>query len=287
MSDGEYEEATPEQKLNIANYFIMSSPSGEVSEVLADVSKLVGDSSVLSADKVEGMLKDYNLEHMTAAKTPAGNKLLVTPYGKVADDLFLDPESGKVLKFNHTSAEFKEETDQKQVLNDDVASYRGAISKAVNSYVSGQFKSDKCTVAVYGSDDGKITICISAINVRLSSFWSGGWRSTFTVDVSTKGTASLSGSSKLNVHYFEDGNVQLHCAREHKESVQIADPDATASSVAKAIGSLESSLQANLEDMYVDMHHTTFKSMRRFMPLTRMPMNWNAAAHSLQSQVGK
>jgi hypothetical protein len=33
MSDEEYEEATPEQKLNIASYFVMSAPSGEVRRV--------------------------------------------------------------------------------------------------------------------------------------------------------------------------------------------------------------------------------------------------------------
>lgn len=287
MSDEEYEEATPEQKLNIANYFIMSSPTGECEDVLADVSKLVGDSSVLTDGAVNNMLKDYNQENMVAAKTPAGSRLLVTSHGRVSDDCFLDPNSGKVLKFDHRKLEFTEETDQKQVLNDDVNAYRTAIDKAVNDYVSGTFKNDKCTVAVYGADDGKVTVCVSAANIRLSSFWSGGWRSTFVVDVKTKGKTDLTGTSKLNCHYFEDGNVQLHCAREHKESVDVSDPDGTASQVAKAISGLESALQSNLEEMYVDMHRNTFKSMRRFLPLTRQPMNWNSAAHSLQSQVSK
>lgn len=287
MSDDGYEEATPEQKLNIANYFIMLSPTGECEEVLSDVSKLVGDTSILTESAVNNMLKDYNQEHMVAAKTPEGDKILVSSHGKVADDQFLDPNTGKVLKFDHRKLEFKEGTDQKQVLNDDINAYRTAIAKAIKEYSTNQYKNNKCTTCVYGSDDGKIVICLSAANVNLSNFWSGGWRSTYTLDVSTKGKTDLTGGSKLNVHYFEDGNVQLHAARDNTSQVDVSDPDATASSVAKTIAAAESSLQSNLEEMYVDMHRTTFKSMRRFLPLNRQPMNWNVYAHSLASELGK
>jgi len=284
MSD---DEATPQQKINIANYFIMLSPTGECEEVLADVSKLVGDKSILTESTINNMLKDYNQEHMVAAKTPSGDKLLVTSHGKVGDDLFLDPNTGKVLRFDHRALEFKEETDQKQVLNADINAYRTAIAKSLKEYSGSQYKNGKCTSCVYGSDDGKIVVCLSAANVSLNNFWSGGWRSTFTLSVKDKGKTEMSGGSKLNVHYFEDGNVQLHAARDSVHPIDVTDPDTTAAAVSKAIGSIESELQANLEEMYVDMHRTTFKSMRRFLPLNRQPMNWNTCAHSLASEIKK
>lgn len=287
MSDEEYPEATPEQKLNIANYFIMLSPTGECEEVLSDVSKLVGDKSVLTEAAVNNMLKDYNQEHMIAAKAPNGDKVLVTSHGKVADDLFLDPSTGKVLRFDHRSCEFKEETDQKQVLNDDINAYRTAIASAVNGYIGSQYKKNKATCTVYGADDGKIVVCVSAANVNLSNFWSGGWRTTYTLNVKTKGKTEMTGGTKINVHYFEDGNVQLHAARDSTNSIDVSDPEGTGASVAKAIASLETEFQANMEEMYVDMHRTTFKSMRRFLPLNRQPMNWNTFAHSLASEIGK
>merc|ERR1719313_607367 len=150
----------------------MLSPTGECEEVLSDVSKLVGDKSVLTESVVNGILKDYNQEHMVSAKTPSGEKILVTSHGKVADDMFLDPNTGKVLKFNHRTREFKEDTDQKQVLNDDVNAYRTAIAKSIAEYSSTQYKNGKCTSCVYGSDDGKIVVCLSAANVNLDNFWS-------------------------------------------------------------------------------------------------------------------
>jgi capping protein alpha len=275
-----------QQKLNIANYFIMLSPTGECEEVLSDVSKLVGGG--LTEDAVNGMLTNYNQEHMVAATTPSGEKILVTPHNKVDDNSFLDPNTGKVLKFDHRKLEFKEaDSDQKQVLNDDISAYRNAIAKEMKTYADNQYKQNKCTSSVFGSDDGKIVVCLSAANVKLSNFWSGGWRATYTLSVKDKGTTEMTGECKLLVHYFEDGNVQLHAARKSNVSINVSDPEGTGAAIAKAIANSESDLQSNLEEMYVDMHRNTFKSMRRFLPRTGQPMNWNSAAHSLAGELGK
>jgi len=66
---------------------------------------------------------------------------------------------------------FTGETDKKQVLADNVDRYRRAINTAVQSYVSEGYKSGKVVVAVYGADNGQITICISAKNVNLANYW--------------------------------------------------------------------------------------------------------------------
>lgn len=36
--------------------------------------------------------------------------------------------------------------------------------------------------------------------------------------------------------------------------------------------------------MYVDMHRATFKQMRRFLPITKQPMNWNTYAHGVMKE---
>ena len=94
--------ASSAQKLNIATYFIMSSPTGEVDDVVADVQKLVADDSVLSADALNAILRDYNTEQMIAAlDLSTARPVLVTKHGQVGPDLYLDPATGKVLKFDH------------------------------------------------------------------------------------------------------------------------------------------------------------------------------------------
>lgn len=277
MSDS----ASPEQKLNIANYFIMSSPTGEVNDVLVDVAKLVADSTVLSDDAVKKMMREYNVEQLQPAKTPDGNMVVVSTYGQVADDEYVDPSSGKVLKFDHRKHLFTEATEKKQSLSEGVAKHRSAIADALAKYTDSQYKKGKCVVTVYGADNGTITICISARNVLLSAYWTGGWRSVFTLNVNTKGTTDIKGNIKINVHYFEDGNVQLHAAIEKGGSVNITDEASTAAAVAKVIGTIESEFQSNMEEMYVDMHRNTFKSMRRFLPITKQPMNWSPYAHNI------
>jgi len=97
----ESEEASPEAKLNIANYFIMNAPVGEVSEVVNDVTKLVNDSSTLSDHALTKIMHDYNVEHMTSFTGPDGTPLLTTQYGKVDQDHFVDPTTGKVILFDH------------------------------------------------------------------------------------------------------------------------------------------------------------------------------------------
>jgi capping protein alpha len=283
------DEASPEQKLNIATYFIMSSPTGECDDVVTDVSKLV-DKSTMSNDNLEKILKDYNCENMVWGADPEDNKappILVTAYGQVAADQYLDPNTGRVLKFDHKKRKFTGASDKKQSLGDDVAGYRNAIAKSVETYMTSQYKSGKVVSAVYGADNGQITICVSSKNVNLSNFWSGGWRSVFTINVGKKGASELKANVKVQVHYFEDGNVQLHTNIDKTASIEVGDEETTAKAVSKAINKIETDFQANLEEMYVNMHRTTFKAMRRFLPINRQPMTWSAAAHSLASEVAK
>jgi hypothetical protein len=81
MSDEEYRVASPEQKLNISTYFIMSTPVGEVDEVVADVQKLVKDDRTLNNNALLAILRDYNTEHMTAALDLTNKPVLVSKYG--------------------------------------------------------------------------------------------------------------------------------------------------------------------------------------------------------------
>jgi capping protein alpha len=283
--ENEVQEASPEQKLNISSYFIMSSPTGEVDDVVKDVKKLVGN-EVLGSNLTR-ILKDYNIEQMVAAKDPDGSPVLVTAHGQIADDLYLDPATGRVIKFDHVSRKFLEFTDKKQVLEESVGKHRSAINKEISTYVDEQYKSGKAAAAVYGADSGSITICISATNVHLGAFWTGGWRSVYQLNVSSSGSQELSADIKVQVHYFEDGNVQLHTKFTTKTPVVVSDEKKTAVEVGKAVRKIETEFQANLEEMYIAMHRQTFKAMRRFFPVTKKPMEWDLRKHNLMGELGK
>lgn len=218
---------------------------------------------------------------MLRSFSSGGNSnLLVSKYGQVGDNQYLDPTSGKVYTFNHLSRQWGEETDKRQVLPDEVDALRAATQKAMEAYIEDLYKPGKATVAVYGADNGTITICISAKNVNLSNYWTGSWRSVFTLS-----GGELKGTVKLGVHYFEDGNVQLHTSVEHSAKIAGGAADAVAAELRKSIEQFETSYQNHLEEMYVNMHRSTFKQMRRFLPLSKVKFQWNSAAHSLAAEV--
>lgn len=278
--DEEYEEASPEQKLSIATYFIMSSPVGEVDFVTADTQKLMDD-DVLNDDAVVNILKEYNIEQLTKAVTPDGHSSIVSSYGMVTANEFLDPTCGKVLTFDHKTRQFTGETEKKSTVPDDVDAQRKGVQEAMNLYLERKYKSGKACCVVYGSDTGAITVCISASNTKISSYWTGAWKSIYSFSSSSAGDTEMTGNIKVHVHYFEDGNVQLHSAFEKKVSVVVGEPGVTGKSVAKTIDNIESDFQSSLEKMYVDMHEKTFKEMRRFLPITKQPMKWNSNAHGV------
>jgi len=280
--------ASGSAKLNIATYFIMSSPPGEVDDVITDVIKLVSDPAAVGDDTINAILRDYNAEQLVWGpdvdeKTP----IMVSAHGAVAADEYVDANTGRVLKFDQRRRKFTEATDKKQTLPGPVAAYRAAVQKGVDGYIASSFKSGKCVASVYGADTGVLTICVSAKNVNLGNFWSGSWRSVYHLNVGRRGAQELKGNIKVQVHYFEDGNVQLHTNYDRVATVTVGSEDDTGKEVGKALNKIESDFQSNLEEMYVNMHRTTFKSMRRFLPLNRQPMTWSLAAHSLAGEVSR
>jgi len=284
---GDYDQASPDQKLNIATYFVMSSPTGEVDEVMADVKKLVSDTKVLSNEATNKILCDYNCEQMTSASDPDGVQLLVSSHGKVTQDTFLDPNTGRVLRFDHQKRKFLETVDSKKKIDAGVEKYRAALLAEIQSYVENNYGRTKAVGTVYGTDSGNLTVCVSAKNVNLGNFWTGGWRSQYTLNVKSGSPTDLKGNIKTNVHYFEDGNVQLHTNIDKNAQIDVKDETQVAKDVVAAINKIESDFQSHLEEMYVNMHKTTFKAMRRFLPISRKPMTWSAAAHNLAAEVSK
>jgi capping protein alpha len=271
-----------ETQLQIATYFLSLSPSGEVDQVLADVQKLV-DSSVLNDDVIASILAKYNVEQMTPSKDPEGNGILVSEFGQVSQNEFVDPNTGRILEFNHRTRKFVKDTGKKaEALSADSEAYRAAFQKAAGDYLSKHFKPGKGVVTVYGQN-GSTHVCISAVSTKLSAYWTGGWKSQYSIDTSSKKTATLKGNVKVNVHYFEDGNVQLHTNLDKSSDITVGDPTSTGEAVAKAIMEIESNFQNAMEEKYVAME-PTFKNIRRFLPISGTKMNWNMAAHSLLDQ---
>jgi capping protein alpha len=283
MADG----PTAEQKLQIAQYFIMSSPTGELNDVVKDVGKLVQDPATLTDDVLTRIMKEYNHEQMAFAPVPGktdGTVGMVSTYGLTADGKYYNPQLNLTLTFDHKQQKFTGSSEGKAVGDAAVNKYRASTQKALDGYIDNQYKAGKVCAAVFVADS-RLVICVSAKNVHLGNFWTGGWRSCYTVDTKV-GSADLKGTIKVGVHYFEDGNVQLHSNIEQTAKINVtAKEDETGAAIVAAIAKIENDYHAHLEEMYVKMHTTTFKAMRRFYTYQREPMKWNVAAHQMAAEV--
>lgn len=72
----------------------------------------------------------------------------------------------------------------------------------------------------------------------------GRWRSVWTIAfASGDSSATLSGKFDLDVHYYEDGNVQLKAKQEKTQDIKIEDAAATAKTIIAAITKLEGAYQ--------------------------------------------
>jgi len=117
----------------------------------------------------------------------------------------------------------------------------------------------------------KIIICISSARFNPANFWNGRWRSVWTFS-----NGELVAHFKIVVHYYEEGNVQLMTDTTQKISItETGNPDTVATAAIKAITKVEQAYQQALDTSYNTMGETTFKALRRALPITRTKIDWN------------
>ncbi|KAM3440973.1 hypothetical protein NHJ13734_003037 [Beauveria thailandica] len=96
----------------------------------------------------------------------------------------------------------------------------------------------------------------------------GRWRSVYTFDPSS---GSLEGTIKVDVHYYEDGNVRLQT----KKPVSLYVASGTGAGIAKDISSTEKKYQEELNRGFVSLSEGAFKGLRRQLPVTRQKIEWD------------
>ena len=82
---------------------------------------------------------------------------------------------------------------------------------------------------------------------------------------------TLTGTIKVDVHYYEDGNVRLQTSKEVEE-VQLR--GSGAAEVLRVVAQVEKRYQEELNRAFGALSEGAFKGLRRQLPITRQKIDW-------------
>ncbi|ORY96121.1 F-actin capping protein alpha-1 subunit [Syncephalastrum racemosum] len=263
-------EAAIDEKVRIASDFLLASPPGEVNDVFNDVRTLIDNDEALQ-EGILTALEQYNTEQLITVKLPGSDQeVIVSSHGKTNDDRYLDPRSKQTFRFDHMRLTASEVLADDSEKDSELDQLRSLLESEATKYVNDHYPDGVCTV--YASAQ-KLVIAIVDNKFNPSNYWNGRWRATWSYDTQSGG---LEGVVQVNVHYYEDGNVQLNSQKKAEATVSSeGDQEKVVTAVVKEIAAAERKYQAALNDSYSDLAEDTFKGLRRTLPMTRNKLDWN------------
>ncbi|XP_003738440.1 F-actin-capping protein subunit alpha [Galendromus occidentalis] len=266
--------ASDNEKIKIISGFMGLCPPGEFNEVFNDCRVLVGNDELLKK-AASSTIAEYHMDQLTPC-TIGGfpDKSLVTHFNALPDSRYYDPRQRVSFRFDH----YKREAMDPQPMESsqtDTAALRASLDEFWSTYCLAHYKHG--VSAVFDQSDNEkqeFVLCIEDHQFQSHNYWNGRWRGVWTVSLQ-EGRAAIKGTIKVQVHYYEDGNVQLQATKNEDLTVNVENDNvALAQCVVNAIRDAEGKYQDSINENYKWMNDKTFKALRRNLPLTRSKIDW-------------
>ncbi|PIA44419.1 hypothetical protein AQUCO_01700188v1 [Aquilegia coerulea] len=292
------EELSDKQKIEIAKWFLTNSPPGEIQYVAKDVRSVLTDEHLYNM-AVSEAFPIYNKTHIISLELPdKSGDVLITTYGELNETEYLDPRTAQVATVDHVKqvcTEVRPAMDE-ELPSPYIEEFRCALDAEIIKYVAEAYPKGICSVyCINGKDvegpgsDFELAVLISAARHSPQNFCNGSWRSIWNVEFKDDmQMIELRCTMQVGAHYFEEGNVQLDANHECKDSTIFQSPDDCAISITNIIRHHETEYLASLEGSYLNLPDTTFKDLRRKLPVTRTLFPWhNTLQISLNRDITK
>lgn len=189
-------------------------------------------------------IEQYNLDTFQSVDVE-GSPIIISKYNQEGD-YFISPSTGVKFKVDHL-----------KLRASDISQTSSSGSKYDNSL--SQYVEDQYTQGEYLALEDHILL--KGHKTSPGNYWTGSWRSYYDLE-------SGKGVINIDVHYYEDGNVRLQTTK-HVD-INTSDP-------IKSIKQEEDKLQLALNKQFLELNETTFKQLRRQLPVTRSKINWGKA----------
>jgi len=250
-------------KLNeYVSSFLKDSPPGEFNNVLKDCREIVKDDAMFEAI-VPKCLHEYNTEQLTIAMD-GQNLVIISKDTEQSENEFIDPITKKVVVFDHLSKTVTSSQPMSESLPGN-ESLTNALQTELTKYAKEHYP--RGHAIVMPKDDNCYMIIISAADFKTENFSMGKWRSEWTVKTGSK--PSCTGRIRVDVHYFEDANIQMHNDCERKVTADGGNEEKMAKNIISAIQTAEDQFHAELVKIFDTLSENCLKALRRQLPISR------------------
>ncbi|KAK6197955.1 F-actin-capping protein subunit alpha [Scheffersomyces amazonensis] len=236
---------------------VSSAPPGELKEVQQNLSSLISSAGVIN-ESLETYIQDRGVIF--------SGKYIASKYNKdETSTKYIDYISKKKFNVQITSQSVSDlESFDPQV---EYPSYYDALVQTLEQYGQDHYPS-RFAFTVIPLDSNSVQIILIGQRLNNENYYTGQWKSIYKVE-----GAQLSGDVKLDIHYYEEGNVRLN----FDEKVDVALKGTSVSEIINAINNSENAITLKIVDDFNELNQRYFKNLRRLLPITRSKINWGNA----------
>lgn len=235
---------------------VKSSPPGELVGIKQDLSQLLSNqSNSLINQSIEKYINDN--------PTVFSGKYIASSYNK-------DPNTTKYIDYVSKQA-FNVDLDRQSAI--DFEDYNGGtypeyydkLVLSLQLYGQDHYPSTFAYTVIPGSETHIILI---GQRLNKDNFYTGQWQSHYVIK-----NGSITGTVKLDIHYYEDGNVRLG----FDEKVPTVSIGQDALTIVNFINETENNVTIKIIENFNELNQKYFKNLRRLLPVTKSKINWGSA----------